>query len=89
MYFYPVNPNLMALPKFLTFYQSLDSKQVFQFKKFALTHVGQETDAYRVLDYFSESDDWKLKYPGNEDGERCLPGVNQKPFSITSPCSTI
>ena len=56
----------MALPKFLTFYQSLDSKQVFQFKKFALTHVGQETDAYRVLDYFSESDDWKLKYPGNE-----------------------
>ena len=71
----------MALPKFLTFYQSLDSKQVFQFKKFALTHVGQETDAYRVLDYFSEIDDWKQKYPGNEEmAEKCLPGVNQKTF---------
>ncbi|MBK7219777.1 MAG: hypothetical protein IPH94_00110 [Saprospiraceae bacterium] len=71
----------MALPKFLTFYKSLDSKQVFQFKKFALTHVGQEADAYRVLDYFSESDDWKKKYPGNEEMvERCLPGVNQKTF---------
>ena len=71
----------MALPKFLTFYQSLDSKQIFHFRKFVLSYIGPETEAYGVLEVLSARQDWKERYPGNEAmAAHCLASGHQKTY---------
>lgn len=71
----------MALPKFLTFYQSLDSKQVFHFRKFVQSYIGVETEAFGVLDVLSVRQDWKESYPGNEAmAAYCLASGHQKTY---------
>lgn len=81
MYIYPVNPLPMTLPKFLTFYQSLDSKQVFHFRKFVQSYIGVETEAFGVLDVLSVRQDWKESYPGNEAmAAYCLVSGHQKTY---------
>lgn len=71
----------MALPKFLTFYQSLDSKQVFHFRKFVLSYIGPETEAYGVLEVLSSRNDWQERYPGNEEmAKYCLASGHQKTY---------
>lgn len=71
----------MALPKFISFFQALDTKQIHHFKKYALTCVGAETEAYGVLDYLAEDDNWRNQYPGNEElAKLCLAGGSQKTF---------
>ena len=71
----------MTLPKFLTFYQSLDSKQVFHFRKFVLSYIGPETEAYGVLEVLSSRNDWQERYPGNEEmAKYCLASGHQKTY---------
>lgn len=71
----------MALPKFISFFQSLDSKQIYSLRKYVLTHVGAETEAFGVLEYLSVDEGWRKKYPGNEViAGRCLAGGGLKTF---------
>lgn len=71
----------MALPKFISFVQALENKQLSQFKKYTLSCIGAETEAYGVLEYLSADYSWRKQYPGNDElAKLCLAGGSQKTF---------